>query len=105
MIVHTLIALVADAAATLINPFQGAWASTGTADIDKILDSVDIVGARAAVSTMVRALGYGPEADAVATAVVGFVALMVVIGYVVGPKNEGTTDKDDCGVDKRVDKK
>ena len=55
----------------------------------KLLSDWDLSGAKTAISGLVRALGFGPEADGIATVILGIFILLVIIGYAAGPSNRG----------------
>jgi hypothetical protein len=54
-----------------------------------LLESFDLPGAKLAVSGLMRSLGFGPEADGIATVLIGLFVVLVLVGYAAGPK---TTD-------------
>lgn len=57
----------------------------------KWLEGWDLPAAKSAVSGLVKALGFGPEAEGIAVFLIGFFVVLVIIGYAAGPKN---SDKD-----------
>jgi hypothetical protein len=80
-------------------PDNGTGTGTGNGiggdSLIKLLDGFDLGGARSAISGLVRALGFGAEADGIATFLIGFFVVLVIIGYAAGPKADATASKDD----------
>lgn len=60
--------------------------------LPELLKFLDIPGLRDSISSAVRALGFGPEADGIATALVVILALLWIIGATTGPKATDKTD-------------
>lgn len=56
-------------------------------DIVQLITGVDLGVAKTSVAIVVRALGFGPEADAIATVLVGIFAVIMVVGYIAGAKD------------------
>lgn len=61
--------------------------SDGTDTIVKFIDSMELGAVKNVVVVVVRALGFGPEADGIATVIAGAIGALIVIGYATGTSN------------------
>jgi hypothetical protein len=64
----------------------GAFSAASDGDLSKLLEGLDLSSIKATISGIVRSLGFGPEADMIATVLIGVFVVLVVIGYAAGPK-------------------
>jgi hypothetical protein len=63
----------------------------------KLLDGWDFTAAKGTISGLVRSLGFGPEADGIATVILGLFIFLVIIGYAAGPSNKSGGSSDGSG--------
>jgi hypothetical protein len=86
------------------NTLNAAFFATGGNDdtLTKMLEGWDLTAVKGTISGVVRAVGFGPEADSIATAILGVFVVLVMIGYAAGPRNQGQENagsKDDKNPD------
>lgn len=67
---------------TGIQGIIGFFAAGGTEDtILKLLEGTDAGAMKGTISSAVRLLGFGPEADTIATVIVGILTVLMLVGY------------------------
>jgi hypothetical protein len=79
----------------LSNSFLPAGVNADT--LNKLLDGLDLSSIKGTISSVVRSVGFGPEADMIATVLVGAFVVLVVIGYTTGPGTKGANGSGSVG--------
>ena len=77
--------------------------SVGTEETDpltKAIQELNLEALQSTVSSVTRALGFGPEADAFATWVVVLLVFLVIVGYAAGPLVNAEDNKSATNSDK-----